>query len=49
MDGSRRLFWSAIQSTHERMKAEGNKLAGLVVATIGIVFENGDFFVTFHG
>jgi KUP system potassium uptake protein len=38
MDGSRRLFWSAIQSTHDRMKAEGNKLAGLVVAAIGIVF-----------
>jgi KUP system potassium uptake protein len=38
MDGSRRLFWSAIQSTHGRMKTEGNKLAGLVVAAVGIVF-----------
>src|SRR5262249_35499562 len=38
MDGSRRLLWSAIQSTHDRMKTEGNKLAGLVVAAIGIVF-----------
>ena len=38
MDGSRRLFWSAIQSTHGRMKTEGSKLAGLVVAAVGIVF-----------
>ena len=38
MDGSRRLFRSAIQSTHDRMKTEGSKLAGLVVTAIGIVF-----------
>src|SRR3954454_17819984 len=38
MDGSRRLFRSAIQSTHDRMKTEGTKLAGLVVTAIGIVF-----------
>ena len=38
MDGSRRLFRSAIQSTHDRMKTEGSKLAGLVVTAIGVVF-----------